>query len=277
MNKAKVQKNIKNLKKIREIIEISKFDTLHKIQKSAKITDTYFDMALIAKNLLEFVQKEYGIKTSSISTNNVGVLWIFVTPDNGMMKLSNTKFERMLNENYNHETDSVIALGKDATSFAESQKMNLAFSDDESHGHDHSISNLILSLIENKEIGSVKFVLNSPKIKNEPITILPISEFNLKTENEISKVNKKYKFYPSLPSSVKTILDSYIQRLVTGFIRETNYMYLKEKLIRHEESLKNVDQRIDVKKANLNKLERKIETEELIFVSQTARGGNNDR
>ncbi|NQZ65688.1 MAG: hypothetical protein HRT99_00535 [Mycoplasmatales bacterium] len=66
---------------------------------------------------------------------------------------------------------------------------------------------------------------------------------------------------------------SYIHRITYGLIKESQYNYLKEKLIRHEESIKSVDKKISIRTREMNKLIRKNETEELIFVSQTLKKG----
>ena len=75
MNVSKIKKNINNLKKIREIIEISKFDTLQKIQNTKKITETYFEIALLSKEILEYSKKKYFIhsKLTSKKLKNNGI------------------------------------------------------------------------------------------------------------------------------------------------------------------------------------------------------------
>ena len=67
MNVSKIKKNITNLKKIKEIIEISKFDTLQKIQNAKKVTETYFEIALLSKEILEYSKKKYFMRSKLTS------------------------------------------------------------------------------------------------------------------------------------------------------------------------------------------------------------------
>ena len=276
MNKAKVKKNIANLKKIKEIIEISKFDTLQKLQKASKISDTYLEMAISAKGLIDFANSTYKIKNKDFKAKTNATLWVYVTPDTELMSVSNAKFERIIKNEIDIENDLIIALGDKATKFASENNLNISFADKTSHGHEDTIATSIGTSIIMGLISTVKFVINSPKVIDKSITIYPLSELNIKVKDQEINVDKNYKFFPSIAHSLKSLTQIYIYRMVYALIKESQYFHLKEKLIRHEGSIKSVDSKIEEKIRDMNKLNRKVETEELILVSQIAKRGGED-
>lgn len=276
MNKAKVKKNISNLKKIKEIIEISKFDTLQKLQNATKISDTYLEMALSAKDLIDFANEKYNIKEKKIKSKTGKSLWVYVTPDEELMSISNSKFERMIKEGFDAERDSIIALGDKAVKFAHKHMINIEYEAVTSSGLEDLVATSIASSIASGEVAKVNFVINSPKLIDSPITVYPMSELNVSHKYDGIHVDKKYSFYPSITQSLESLSRIYIFRITNALIKETQYFHLKEKLIRHEGSIKNVDDKIEEKTREMNKINRKNETEELILVSQIAKRGGSD-
>ncbi len=276
MNSAKVKKSIENLKKIKGIIEISKFDTLHKLQQAKKITNTYFDMANVAKEMIEFAEKNYKVKSQFPKTfKSGGTLWVYVTIPTSLLATSYIKFDKMILEHYDPEVDSLIAIGKPAVEFAKENKIPTFFESEDLDKEEERVPSMLSVLHMTGEVGRVKFVINSSMIERDPITILPISELNIPYQ-PLETINKKYKFYPSISNAIEGLASAYVSKLSTALIRESKYFYLKEKLVRHEASLSNVDKRIDMKIREINKLNRKIETEELIHVAQIAKRGRTD-
>ena len=270
MNKAAVKKSIKNLRKIKGIIEVSKFDTLQKLQKATQVSDAFFKMAISAKNLVEFAREQYHIVGKKNKDNNK-TLWIYLTPEAEIMSISNAKFDKMIRNEFNPSDDSIIAIGDKAVSFAEKENYNSIYSNRELGDSTNSIASLIYTLVMSGEISRVRVVMNSPKVADGPITIFPINELNLRGESGVT-IDKSYKFFPSISDAITSLMELYIHRVFFSFIKEMQYFHLKEKLIRHEGSITSVDQKIEEKTRELNKLNRKKETEELILVSQIARG-----
>lgn len=273
MNKAKVKKNIVNLKKIKEIIQISKFDTLQKLNKETKVSDTYLEMALSAKALIDFAYSTYKIKEKRVKNKINKTLWVYVTPDLELMSISNAKFEKIIKNNFDKENDIIISLGDKAEKFVKRENLNPEFSSQTTKGHENALAVSIWTFIIKGIVSSVKFVINTPKIKEEAITIFPMHNLNLDTKKLNLRINKHYKFYPSINTSLISITQIYIFRIVHALIKESQYLHLKEKLIRHEASIKSVDAKMELKIRDMNKLNRKQETEELILVSQIAKRG----
>ena len=277
MTKAKVEKKIKNLTKINEIIQISKFDTLQKLQKAMEISDTFIQMGLLAKELITFAEKHYKIKAHKIKAKK-STLWVLITSESEMMATSTIKYQEMVEKGFNKEFDMLIALGEDAKNFSERTKFRTIFMNEKVDDNiEHKTSALITSLLFTGKVSDVKFVLNSPKVGAKPITIFPIDQLNIDMDIEDIKIDKKYKFFPSITTALNSLTNIYISRMTHGLIEEAKTFHLKEKLIKHEGAIKNVDERIAKERMNMSKITRKNETEELILVTQIAkRGGGNE-
>ena len=274
MNKAKVVKSIKNLEKIREIIEISKFDTLNKLKQATELSNSYFEMGMIAKEIIEFANKKYKLSKEVKATKKSKTLWIYMTSPSELMSINQNKYSNMLKNNFNPETDLLIAIGgkavKDSIKFGYEtffENVNL------NHKTDIEISALLSEMVLSGLVSSIRFIINSPKAKEKPVDIYPISSLNFKYEVKSFGIDPKYKFYPSIKDVTKSLANIYISRISTALILESKQFQLKEKLIRHEQSIKSVDENIKSKISDMRKLNRKIETEELILVDQIAKRG----
>ena len=276
MNVSKVKKSIKNLRKIREIIEISKFDTLNKLQKAKKINDTYFEMAYISKGLIEYSDKKYHVKSKlTKKVKKEKVLWIFGTISSSLMATSYATQEKMIKQGFNREIDELVVIGDPAIKFAAKNKITTIYSGKNIDEEIEKVPLIISSMYILGNVERIKFVSNSSLNGSKPINVLPIKELNVRYSSD-TKIDKNYKFLPSIATTIESLGKIYIQRLLTGLLRETKYFYLKEKLIRHETSIKAVDKKVEDKISDMNKLNRKIETEELILVTQIAKRGDHD-
>lgn len=277
MTKAKIDKKLANLIKIKEIIRVSKFDTLQKLEKAMKISDTFIQMGLMAKNLIKFAEEHYKIKAHQIKDNHKTV-WVLITSESEMLSTSTAKFQNMVEEGFDPNLDMLIALGDEAQGFAERTNFRTIFKSPEVNPViENKVSSLISSLISAKRATHVKFVLNSPKVGNHPISVFPIEDLNIDTKFEDIAIDKKYKFFPSITVALNSLTSIYISRITQGLIEEAKTFHLKEKLIKHEGALTNVDERIKKVRMQRQKLVRKHETEELILVTQVAkRGGDNE-
>ena len=277
MNKSKVIKGIKNLEKIREIIEISKFDTLNKLKQATAISNSFFEFAMISKELIDFANKKYKLGKEFRPKKNAKTLWVYMTSPSELMSVNQSKYSKMLKEHFNPETDILIALGAKAIKDSSKYGFKTIFEDSKINKHtDNHVPALLSQLVFSGEVASIRFIINCPKVSDEPVDIYPISSLNLKYEVKTPNITRKYKFYPSIQEAIKNLANIYISKISTALIMESKHFQLKEKLIRHEASIKSVDKKIKLKTSDMNKLNRKMETEELILVSQIAKRGIKD-
>ena len=277
MNKSKIIKVIKNLEKIKEIIEISKFDTLNKLKNATKISNSFFEMAMIAKELVKFANAKYKLGKETKFKKNAKILWLYMTSPSKLMSINQNKYSKMLKSNFNPETDLLITIGNRAVKDSIKFGFKTIFEDSKVNKNiENSISSLLSKLVFSGRVSSIKFIMNSPKCPDKPIHIYPINSLNVEYDVKMPKLDKKYKFYPSITDAAKNLSNVYISKVSIALIMESKQFQLKEKLIRHEMSIKSIDEKIKSKISYIHKINRKIETEELIHITQIAKRGPHD-
>ncbi len=276
MNVAKTKKNIDNLEKIKDIIKISKFDTLQKLQSTSRITSTFYRMAMISKELVQYAEKNYSV-TSILNkeVTNPKTVWVFATIHSALTSTSYVKQKKEILEGFDKEKDSMIAVGKIGIEFAKEYKLNTILEMKDMNEAIEKLPSIISSLKYTDQMDQLKFVSSMLRNDSGPISIIPVDDFDIKFD-EKTIIDKKFKFYPSLEGSLKYLSDIYIKRVIEALLRDAKFHSLKEKLIRFEQSIKNVDKKILEKRSEMRKISRKIETEELILVSQIAKRGGAD-
>ncbi|MCP4336780.1 MAG: hypothetical protein GY679_02940 [Mycoplasma sp.] len=271
MNLLKEKRKIQNLLKIYDIIEVSKFSTINELNKSIQISETAFEMAFMAKSIFELAKTKYKITNKFISNNKNKInVWVFATLPSTLLSITYDKYIKIIEKSFKKEEDIMIAIGDTAQSFAKAKGYKVIFEDSKMKDSSDNISSVLSNLFMNNKINQIKFVLNSSKIENKEITILPLDKLNIKRTKQYS-LDPKIKFYPSMVHSLDATMSIYISRITDALIKEGEYFYLKEKLLRHESSLKSIKEKIKQKTKQNNKIKRKIETEEMIFISQNAK------
>ena len=276
MNSGKTRSRIKNFMKIKDIIEISKLDTINKLQNAQKIAKTHFEMSMVAKQMLDFAYKKYWIRRPLFKNKkSKGITWIFGTLSSSLLDTPYTEQEEIILKNFNKDLDYIIAIGTPAIEFAKKNNFDILYEEKNIEIAIKEAPSIIASLFIGGQSQKINFVSNSQYISDKPLTILPIHELDIDFKHK-HHFSKKYKFYPSLDIALENVFKTYIQRITEALLRETKYFYFKQKLIKHEESIKSVDEKIDHTKRKLSKVNRKIETEEIILVTQIAQGGNRE-
>lgn len=268
MDRAKLIKRVKNLEKIKGIVEIAKFDTLQKLAHAQKIKDHHYESATIAKKIILFSKEKFYISNKLLQKKNNLIdrtLWIYITIPSKLIKVSYDKFNRMLNANFNKELDEIIAVGSPAIEWSKNNKFKIYKEFENLNDSGSLVANLINYVVFSKEFSSIKIVANTPFIKEEPFQLFPIEN-----ENFDKKEFAKVKFYHSLSSNIANISNTYVENTIEGIFQETYRLFYKEKLIKHEGSITNIDDRMFNLKKELNKIERKKDTEEMIQITQLA-------
>ncbi len=278
MNLLKKQRKINNLKKIYDIVEISKFSTINELNKAIQISETAFEMAFVAKSIFELAKNKYKIKNKFITNQkDLPNVWVFATLPSTLLSTSYERYMKVIEKGFRKDKDIMIAIGSIAVEFAKEKKYQIILESDTMHNHSHVVSATISNLFINNQVNQVKFVLNSSKIEDKEITILPLDKLSIKRTKQ-QKLDVRTKFYPSMVHSLETTMTIYINRISAALLKEGEYFYLKEKLLRHETSLKSIDDRVAEKTKEVNKIRRKIETEEMILITQNAKrnGGHHE-
>lgn len=271
MDKAKVIKRVNNLKKIKGIVEIAKFDTLQKLSKAKEVKAHHYKMAELSAEVLNFAKSKYKISSlinrKADEKRTKGTLWVYVTMTSNLIKTSYEHFDHMIDAGFNPETDKLIVVGKPAIKFAAKRKYDILLQEDDIKHSVKNVSSVVNEALTNKLFKTILIVANTRSIKNEPYQLYPLKKIDDKKKKAFSKT----KFYFSIVETIINISASYVENTLNGIYQETYINFYKEKLVRHEGSLKNIDERVDKLKSEINKIHRKEETEEMIQVTQMAK------
>lgn len=113
--------------------------------------------------------------------------------------------------------------------------------------------------------------MHTNRTTDSTITILPVAKLTIKAESKITHLNPK-KYFPSLANTMENLTKIFINETTSAIYHEARYFQLKEKLVRHEDSIQAVEDRMVERRMEYVKASRKQRTEELIMISQnTAR------
>lgn len=268
MDKAKVIKRVNNLKKIKGIVEIAKFDTLQKLAKANEVKDHHYKMAEISSEVLNFARSKYHISTlinrKAHERQVKGTLWVYVTMTSELIKSSYEHFDQMISQGFNPDEDKIIVIGKPAIKFANKKKYDVLLQEENINLSIKTVSSVVNEALTNKLFSKILIVANTKKIRTEPFQLFPLKAL----PKEKKKAYVKTKFYFSIIETIINISASYVENNLHGIYQEAYINFYQEKLVRHEGSLKNIDERIEKLNSEKNKIHRKEETEEMIQVSQ---------
>ena len=272
MSLARAKKSIENLKKVRDIIEISKFSTLKDLAKVSKVTDNALETNAMIKSVFEHAIKKHKIKTGIYNkrAKTTGTLFIYVANGKQLLSVSNTLLEKHIKSNYK-DGDMIIAIGDEAISFAERNEFAvLAEYKDGVKISEVGIATAVNAVYESGKISEVQAVYHGAKGAYD--IILPIADSKLGDRaKEQVKLSGKLRFYPSLEESLHILSTTYVARTITTIISLSRYFALKQQLLRHEESIKSIEDKVDSKRREAIKSNRKAMTEELISITSNAK------
>lgn len=273
MNLVQTKNSINKLKKIRNIVGVSKFLTLQEISKVSKISKASLEMSSIARDIFMSAHEKYHLNLGFIKGNpKKPKLFIYVTFTKTLLSSSYDRIEKELLKDFIVGKDKLITIGEIASQFAKKNNIKEEYHIEEySDIAIHKISALVSHLYETNKISEVSYALQTSRNERGILTILPVSKLNIETRLPEEKVVSQYNFYPSVVDVIENIKRIYILQNTTAILAEAKYFHLKEKLLRHEESISSIDKKIAERSRDLVKAQRKTQTEELILIFQNVK------
>ena len=267
----KLTRRIDNLKKIKEIVEISKFDALQKINKATKRRKHHFSIVTQAQNILGFIESKYHLETPFITTKKtkkqtVKTLWVYLTISSPVLKISYKKYEKIILEQANLKNDSIFTIGKEAKDFAKANDFKIFESFNSFENHSEDIVSLLNGVAFSNLFNEIKLVTHSLNaLKPESQILFPI---NLPKKSFKNSPLKQLRFFPSVNKVVESLSNSFISNIVNTVFQESYEYFYRNKLLKNEESLTNIDNILQKVQIKINKLKRKKVTNEVISISQ---------
>ncbi|QCZ36733.1 MSC_0622 family F1-like ATPase gamma subunit [Mycoplasma nasistruthionis] len=210
MNIKKIKSRSESLDKILKIVESKKNITLINILKLSKQIAFYNERANQSSQLVQDLAKEYAIDNSLIHGTNIistnkflnlfkqskhkadKTIWVYVTETEEYDTNSYSKHEKNILANAN-KNDLFIAIGSSAINFCKQNEFEIIFEKDQNDIEVLSklLPNFIEKYLSIHGYFNVKFVINSSKIKDAYINVIPMNKLNLNLN--LKKTKKKQK------------------------------------------------------------------------------------
>ncbi|QGZ97917.1 hypothetical protein GE118_03855 [Mycoplasma sp. NEAQ87857] len=284
----KIKQKAQSLSKIIKIVESKKNITLINILKLSKQISFYFERASESKRLIEVLSKKYAIDLELLKHDNGSFfslfsknkakfnknLWIYITEIEQYETNSYSKHEKALLANVQVE-DPIIAIGLRAMEFCTNNNMNLIYSQDENdvEGLTKILPSIIQNYLKLNGFHNVRFVINSSKLKQSYLEILPLNElnFNLK-QNKMDleeRVDlKKLHIYPNVDSFVENELNSYLTYMTLTLLSESAVIYQKYKLVAENQKINDLEQKQKELRLATLRAKREYEVEQISLLSK---------
>ncbi|WP_416737914.1 MSC_0622 family F1-like ATPase gamma subunit [Mycoplasmopsis meleagridis] len=282
MNKKTAKSRYNSLLKIHKIVESNKNITLINLLKLSKEIGFYLDRANYSKFIIEEINKKFAIDESSldksgslISIRNLKTLWIYVTEEEKYSTNSYQKHERNLLSSIDKENDKLIAVGKRAIGFAQKNNIEILtkFEKNDIAYLSNLLPKLVIGTFKTDEYENLNFVINSNKIKQKYIQLLPIRKNNFTLEHHKESVIFKssltsHKIYQDLNAFIDSELENYLTFATWSLLTESALIYEKYKLVAQNSTLNDLDEKLRFQFRMILKAKREREIEEMSILSK---------
>lgn len=292
MDLKKTKKKLENLQIIQEKVESDKNILLVNMLKLSRKLNESYQNTLNNVSLLNYVIDNFFVSNIFIDSkprkiieklnriDSKKTLYVFITEEQKHETDSFKRYKEYLAKTADFSKDIFILIGEEAKRFGKENNLNVIYSVSQNVNIDvlkYEISNLIKYEFLNKNIGAVKFVLNSTKIKDKYIQILPIKENNLSNFEEstqealayqFSFATKNIKVYPNIEGFVNNEISNYLKNVIATLLFESSFFNEKNKLVHANKLANELDEQIKTKKRKYLQLRREREIEEIMLISK---------
>ncbi|WGI37029.1 MSC_0622 family F1-like ATPase gamma subunit [Mesomycoplasma lagogenitalium] len=277
---SKIENSLQMFESLKSLTNISKLKTISEISLVNKDFEQKLNYSLKIRDAFLYLKEKYKLNSEFLSSKkNQKKLWIYLSED---IKIKGVNYNQ-INHNLKNQVaknDLLFVSGDEAIKFAKDNNFNIIFSTNERDRKNiaNEIYALVYQLYLKREVNEVIFVLNTNRSKNNQITILPMEKMQLipnsssfKLENE--DFSKKI-FFPAVADSINSYFSIYLFSLIPSLVEESHFFKLKQKLLSQIKLLNELDEKIKEFKKEINEQKRQELTEEIMLLSQTIKGEN---
>ncbi|QNM93342.1 hypothetical protein H9M94_01780 [Mycoplasma sp. Pen4] len=294
MHIKKIKEKSESLSKITTIVESKKNITLINILKLSKQIAFYFERANQSKKFIETLEAKYAISNPLIQPEldiNFSILnklfkskttqkllsktiWVYVTETEQYETNSYSKHEKNILKNADKD-DYFIAIGESANKFCQENNFNVVYSSmqNEIISTAQEIVNFIENFINFNGYHNVKFVINSSKIKQEYLDVIPLQKMNFNLNIKKSKYEEfvdidKLKIYPDVDTFIDSEIRSYLTYITLTLLSESGLIYQKYKLVAENKKINDLEKKGRKLRLEILRAKREREVEEISILSK---------
>ncbi|WP_027122220.1 MSC_0622 family F1-like ATPase gamma subunit [[Mycoplasma] imitans] len=297
MDIKKLERKQASLKNIYTLVSSKRDIELIKIFKLSKRFEYFYKRAINSKTLLDILHKKFNLKNPfyegsptlanskliSFALDKVEdmffaskkTLWIYVTETQNAAADNYSRYDRAILRQENVENDQFITIGEHAKNFCTKNHLEVVkhYSENDYQALSKTIPEIIRLKIESGDIIDIHFVINSNKIKNKFLKILPIKSFELDTSyyekaDTIVENIENYKLYNNLQEFIVNEINSYLRNVVTSLLVESSLIIAKNNLVKYNKTLSDLDENLLNLRREILKQKREIEIQELQMLTR---------
>ncbi|AFP76983.1 hypothetical protein RUS47_03550 [Mycoplasmoides gallisepticum] len=298
MDIKKLERKQVSLKNIYTLVSSKRDIALIKIFKLSKRFEYFYKRAINSKTLLDILHKKFNLKNpfyeeSSLLANNKLInltldkvenmffvskkrLWIYVTETQNAAADNYSRYDRAILKQENVKEDQFITIGEHAKNFCLKNKLEVVkhYPENDYDELSKMIPEIIRLKIESGDIIDINFVINSNKIKNKFLKILPIKHFELDTSyyekaDTIVENIEKYKLYNNLQEFIVNEINSYLRNVVTSLLVESSLIVAKNNLVKYNKTISDLDETLLNLRREILKQKRELEIQELQMLTRS--------
>lgn len=270
----------KNIKKLSDFNTINFLETANRdvtlisiLLLSKKFSFFYLHSLIQQKMYLSFVEKNKTKKISSKKEKRQKKMWIYISEEQNYATDIYSKYEKELLEKSKINEDFFVSVGSRAKNFFEEKKIVSisSYPSTETENLAKKIFFIVKNKILKKEVSEVNFFLNSNKIEEKYVTIFPVRKFKMNDRNfdDGKLINvEKFFIYPEIEKFITNNLENYLLNAIETLIIESSFFMAKNKLVKQNKTLKDLEEKIIKIKRNILKIKRDLKTEEIIMISK---------
>lgn len=265
--------------KIKKIVESDKNITLINILRLSKQNVFYFERSLQAKYYIESLAKRYEIKHSLILQKQLKILsklsrvksiWVYITEEEKFATNSYQRHERNMKKSIDFKREFLVVIGKRANEFATKHKAHVIFSHDKNDVEFlvKILPKFLQNYLKTNGFHNLNFVINSSKLKESYLSVLPLNKLNFKIErnlqNKVESVDtSKLKIYPEIKEFINSEFESYLTYVSLSLLSESALISEKYKLVALNKTLNDLDEKLRLLNIRIEREKRELEVEQI--------------
>ncbi|MFA7703320.1 MSC_0622 family F1-like ATPase gamma subunit [Mycoplasmopsis synoviae] len=265
--------------KIKKIVESDKNITLINILRLSKQNVFYFERSLQAKYYIESLAKRYEIKHSLILQKQLKILsklsrvksiWVYITEEEKFATNSYQRHERNMKKSIDFKRDFLVVIGKRANEFATKHKAHVIFSHDKNDVEFlvKILPKFLQNYLKTNGFHNLNFVINSSKLKEAYLSVLPLNKLNFKIErnlqNKVESVDtSKLKIYPEIKEFINSEFESYLTYVSLSLLSESALISEKYKLVALNKTLNDLNEKLRLLNIRIEREKRELEVEQI--------------
>ncbi|EFF41612.1 MSC_0622 family F1-like ATPase gamma subunit [Mycoplasmopsis alligatoris] len=276
MDQKKLKQKLNVLNSSQMVLEVEKSLSLLTIFKLSKALNINMHRAYRNKRNIDYVS---GLINSTHdylydrTLTTKASLWIYVTEVEKYEVDAYTRYEKVILKRKTND-DIFITIGTRANNFAKTNNLKTlqTFESTEDQNLVLKLISIIKTTYNTGQYSSVRMVVNSNKIHDRYMSIVPVNQVQASfwsydgDQNQL-KIDKKF-IYPNADSFIENEINNYLMYIVQSLLIESSFYTAKNKLVSENKLLNKIEDDIFTIKRKLARIKSEKQIEEIVMLAK---------